>query len=72
MTDLTELDMADEDPIARAMQTPTFNKWSALAEISVLKYGSMCLKKGEDDAVTETKLIAQLCLATENSRKQAF
>jgi hypothetical protein len=27
------------------------------------------LKKGEDDAVAEKMLIAQICLAAENSRK---
>ncbi len=32
----------------------------------------MHLKKGEDDAVAEKKLIAWICLATENSRKQAL
>jgi hypothetical protein len=32
----------------------------------------MRLRKGEDDAIAEKRLIAQICLATENSRKQAL
>jgi hypothetical protein len=72
MSDSTELSMADENTIARAMQTPTFKKWSVLADNSKLIYRGLHLKKGEDDAVAEKKLIAQICLAAENSRKQAL
>jgi hypothetical protein len=64
--------MADENATARAMHTPPFKEWSVLANNSVLIYSSLRLKKGEDDAVAEKKLIAQLCLAVENSRKQAL
>jgi hypothetical protein len=72
MSDSTESGMADEKTPARAMQTLTFKKWSVSANNSVLKYRGMHLRKGEDDAVVEKKLIAQICLATENSRKQAW
>jgi hypothetical protein len=54
------------------MQTLTFKEWSVLADNSVLIYRGLRLKKGEDDAAAEKKLIAQICLATENSRKQAL
>jgi hypothetical protein len=72
MSDSTELSMADENAIARAMQTPPFKKWSVLADNSELIYMGLHLKKGEDDAVKEKKLIAQIYLAAENSRKQAL
>ncbi len=72
MSDSTELSMADENPIARAMQTPTFKEWSVLANNSELIHRGLCLNKGEDDAVVEKELIAQICLAAENSRKQAL
>jgi hypothetical protein len=54
------------------MQTLTFKKWSILANNSELIYRGLYLKKGEDDAIAEKKLIAQICLAAENSRKQAL
>ncbi len=57
--------MADENAIARAMQTPTFKEWSVLDNNSVLKYRGPRLKKSEDDADAEKKLIAQICLAAE-------
>ncbi len=73
MSDSTELSMADDNAIARAMQTLTFKEWSVLADNSELIYrGLQHLKKGEDNAVAEKKLIAQICRATENSRKQAL
>ncbi len=72
MSDSTELSMADENAIARAMQTLTLKKWSVLANNSELIYRGLHLKKGEDDAIAEKKLIAQICLAAENSRKQAL
>ena len=65
MSDSTELSMADENAIARAMQTPMFNEWSILANNSELIYRGLHLKKGEDDAIAEKKLIAQICLAAE-------
>jgi hypothetical protein len=46
----TELGMANEDTIARATKTPTFKKWSALSNNSVLQYGSMHFKKVVNDA----------------------
>jgi hypothetical protein len=52
------------------MQTLTFKKWSVLANNSELIHRGLHLKKGEDDAIAEKKLIAQICLAAENSRKQ--
>jgi hypothetical protein len=72
MSDSTELSMADENAIAKAMQTLTFKKWSVLANKSELIYRGLHYKKGEDDAIAEKKLIAQIHLATENSRKQAL
>ncbi len=71
MSDSSELSMADENAIARAMQTPTFKKLSVLAD-SELIYRGLHLKKGEDDAIAEKKLIAWICLAAENGRKQAL
>jgi hypothetical protein len=72
MSDSTELNIVDENAIARAMQTLTFKKWSILANNSELIFRGLHLKKGEDDAIAKKKLIAQICLATENSRKQAL
>jgi hypothetical protein len=77
MTDLpsTELGMANEDAIARATKTLTFKKWSVLSYNSVLQYGCMHFKKVVDDAErleVENKLIARICLASKNSKKQAL
>jgi hypothetical protein len=69
ISDSTELSMADENVISRAMQTSTFKKWSILANNSELILRGLHLKKGEDDAIAEKKLIAQICLAAGNSRK---
>ncbi len=71
----TELGMANEDAIARTMNTPTFKKWPALSDDSVLQYGSMHFKKVVDDAKrleVENKLIACIFLVNENSKKQAL
>jgi hypothetical protein len=72
MSDSIKLSMADENAIVRAMQTLTFKKWSILANNSELIYRGLHLKKGEDDAIAEKKIIAQICCAAENSRKQAL
>jgi hypothetical protein len=72
ISDSTELRMADENAIPRAMQTLTFKKWSVLANNSELICRGLHSNKGEDDAIAEKKLIAQICLAAENSRKQAL
>jgi hypothetical protein len=71
----TELGMANEDAIARAPKTPTLKKWSTLSNNSVLQYGSMHFKKVVDDAERlkeENKLIAHICHANKNSKKQAL
>jgi hypothetical protein len=71
----TELGMANEDAISRATKTSTFKKLSALSNDSVLQYGSMHFKKVVDDAErleVENKLIARICLASRNSKKQAL
>ena len=71
----TELGTANEEAIARAMKTPIFKKWSALSNNSVLQYGSMHFKKKVDDSErleVENKLIARICLASENSKKPSF
>ena len=71
----TILGMANENTIARAMKTPTFKKWSALSGDSVLQYGGMHFKEVVDDAKRhegENKHIARICLASENSKKQAL
>ena len=44
------------------MQTLTFKKWSILANNSELIYRGLHVKKGEDDAIAEKKLIAQFVL----------
>ena len=73
MTDSNEVDTADEDAIARAMNTQRFKTWSSLPNNTVLKYGTSTFKKVVDDAsVTEQKLIERLCLGSESSKKQAM
>jgi hypothetical protein len=66
--------MANEDAIARAMKTTTFKKLSALSDDSVLQYGSMHFKVVDDAKrlEVENKLIARICLASKNSKKQAL
>ena len=71
----TELGMANEDATAKATKTPTFKKWSALSDNSVLQYGSMHFKKVVDDSErleVENKLIGCICIASKNSKKQAL
>ena len=73
MTDSNEVGTEDEGAIARAMKTPMFKKWSALSHNGTIKYGTMHFKKVvDDDGVVKKKLIACICLGSENSKKQAL
>ena len=70
MTDSNEVGTEDEGAIARAMISPMFKK---LSDNGTIKYGTMHFKKVVgDDGVVEKKLIARICIGSENSKKQAL